>query len=72
MEKKLKKTIYTLYICTAKWFYIYVSGVHQKLTQHCKSTILQLKKKDTIHKVKFILKEEINWSMIKIAHHKLW
>ena len=42
MEKNKKKNIY-IYI----YIFIYMNqfAVHQKLTQHCKSTILQLKKK---------------------------
>ena len=38
MEKNIKKNVY---IC--------ITAVQQKLTQHCKSTILQLKKKDLSH-----------------------
>ena len=49
MEKNLKKNIYThIYTYIYIYIYIYIKlnhfAVHLKLTQHCKSTILQYKK----------------------------
>ena len=34
-----------VYVCMCVCIYIYQFSVHQKLTQHCKFTVLQLKKK---------------------------
>ena len=36
-----------VYVCMCVYIYIYIYqfSVHQKLTQHCKFTVLQLKKK---------------------------
>ena len=48
-EKEYEKVYIYTYICIYMCVYIYVCvnhfAVHQKLTQHCKSTILQFKKK---------------------------
>ena len=54
MEKNVKKNVY-MCVCVCIYIYIYTHtyiyirlnyfAVHQKLTQHCKSTILQFKKK---------------------------
>ena len=48
MEKNLKNNIYIyIHIHISIWIYIYLNhfSVHLKLTQYCKSTIVQLKKK---------------------------
>ena len=43
MEKNMKKNMYYMhvYVCA----YLNHTAIHQQLTQHCKSTMLQLKKK---------------------------
>ncbi len=48
MEKTIKKDCMCVYMCVSH------SAVQQKLTQHCKSTILQLKKekKERVNKNK--------------------
>ena len=57
MEKDLKR-IYIcictyIYMCVYIYIYIHIKlnqfAVHQKLTQHCKSTILQLKRRNDVH-----------------------
>ena len=58
MEKNMKKNVCVyiyiyVYICVYTHIYIYIyielnhSAIQQKLTLHCKLTILQLKKKKT-------------------------
>ena len=58
MEKNMKKNIY---VCVCGWacVYIYIHthelyhfDVYQKLTQHCKSTILKFKTKKLIKQEK--------------------
>lgn len=52
------KRIWRTDMCVCIYIYIYNHfAVHQKLTQHCKSTFLQLKKKKEIHIYK--LKKDI-------------
>ena len=43
MEKNMKKNMYYMhvYVCA----YLNHTAIHQQLTQHCKSTMLQFKKK---------------------------
>ena len=43
MEKNMKKNVY-IYMCVC--VYLNHIAIHQQLTQHCKSTMLQLKKKN--------------------------
>ena len=59
MEKNVKKDAY-IYTC----IYVKLShfAIQQKLTQHCKSTILQLKKKISI-KLGFHLSSEVSPSL---------
>ena len=48
MEENLKKKIriYTdIYVCIYMYIYLNHFAVHLKLTEHCKSATLQLKKK---------------------------